>query len=317
MPTTWSRRSNSTSTPLHLTSSSKSLRYRAQHYIARDVPRRPVDPCCTVRRGAPGRALLQAPTGPGETVSSHEQPQQAKERLFGADGIDIDFRRITTQYWETFLPESGDVPTVENERGRLLQWFAGEGRWRCTESLAYRKLVTRSNARLMLQSLNRFTTHIGYRGLLILFDEAAEMSYSMMRKSNLKQAHNNLLHLIKGIDETEGLFLIHATTPDFYIDERHGSTICGALAQRIGKTRRSPTASSWTASGILTKLNRHRATTYGLIRSIYITAYPEFAEVVPSEAELQDYARKLLEAHPEFSREEWRILVQWNGGGAR
>lgn len=256
------------------------------------------------------RALLQAPVDSGETVS-HERLQQAKERLFGADSIDIDFRRITTQYWETFLPESGDVPTVENERGRLLQWFAGEGTMALYRKLGIQKLVNRSNARLMLQSLNRFTTHIGYRGLLILFDEA-EMSYSTMRKSNLKQAHNNLLHLINSIDETEGLFLIYATTPDFYIDERHGITIYGALAQRIGKPEDRPPRPLdriWNLDQVKSSLSDH-LNAASKIRSIYITAYPEFAEAVPSEAELQDYAGKLLEAHPEFSRvSEWRILV--------
>ena len=63
----------------------------------------------------------------------------------------------------------------------------------------------------MLRSLGTFALHTGYRGLVILFDEA-EMSYSVMRRSDLKSAHNNLLHLINGVDESEGLFLVYATT---------------------------------------------------------------------------------------------------------
>lgn len=256
------------------------------------------------------RALFQGPAGPGETVS-HERLQETKEKLFAAEGIDIDFRRITAQYWETFLPESGDVATLENARGRLLQWFAGEGTMALYRKLGIQKIVNRANARLMLQSLSRLATHIGYRGLVILFDEA-EMSYSTMRKSNLKQAHNNLLHLINSIDETEGLFLIYATTPDFYMDERHGITIYGALAQRIGKPEeRSPRPLDriWNLDQAESSLNDHLNAACK-IRRIYVSAYPEYAESVSSEAELRQYAEKLIEAHPEFSRvSKWRVLV--------
>ena len=256
------------------------------------------------------RALLQAPPSPEETAP-YERYQDAKEKLFSANGIDIDFRRVVAQYWETFLPEGGDVATLENTRGRLLQWFAGEGTMGMYRKLNVQKIVNRSNARLMLQSLSRYATHIGYRGLVILFDEA-EMSYSTMRKSNLKQAHNNLLHLINSIDESEGLFLIYATTPDFYIDERHGITIYGALAQRIGKPDEKsprPLDRIWNLDCVQSSLDDHLNAACK-IRDIYVTAYPEHAKEVPSEKELRAYVAGLIEAHPEFSRvREWRVVV--------
>src|SRR5207249_2916445 len=101
------------------------------------------------------------------------------------------------------------------------------------------KIVNRSNARLMLQSLSRFASHVGYRGIVVLLDET-EMSYSVMRKSNLKQAHNNLLHLINSIDESPSLFLVYAATPDFWLDDRYGIRTYGALNQRIGKPEDRP-----------------------------------------------------------------------------
>jgi len=61
----------------------------------------------------------------------------------------------------------------------------------------------------------------GYQGLLIEFDEA-EMAYSTMRKAALREAHNNLLSLINNIEMIPGLFLIYATTPDFFNDPKHG-----------------------------------------------------------------------------------------------
>ena len=256
------------------------------------------------------RALMETPPGLDETVP-HERYQDVKEKLFAADGIDIDFRRIVAHYWETFLPEGGDVATLENTRGRVLQWFAGEGTMGMYRKIDVQKTVNRANARLMLQSLSRFATHVGYRGLVILFDEA-EMSYSTMRKSNLKQAHNNLLHLINSIDESEGLFLTYATTPDFYIDERHGIIIYGALAQRIGKPDEKsprPLDRIWNLDCVQSSLDDH-LNAVCKIKDIYVTAYPEYTKVIPSEAELRGYVAEIMEAHPEFSRvSKWRVVV--------
>lgn len=257
------------------------------------------------------QALLKNPTASEEAVS-HERFQEAKEMLFADDAIDIDFRRVVAQHWETFLPEHGDVATLKNTRERLLQWFAGEGTLGMYRPLGIQKIVTRANARLMLQSLSRFATHAGYRGLLILFDEA-EMTYSTMRKSNLKQAHNNLLHLINSIDESDGLFLIYATTPDFYMDERHGITIYGALAQRIGRPEDRPPRPLdriWNLDSLKTSVDDH-LNAASKIRGIYGIAYPDqLDEMAVTDEELREHISKLVEVHPEFSRvNTWRVVV--------
>lgn len=256
------------------------------------------------------QALLQAPSEADETISP-QRLQMMREKLFAADGIDIDFRRVVAQFWETFLPEGGDPATLENTRGRLLQWFAGEGTAGMYRPQGVQKIVNRANARLMLQSLSRFVTHINYRGLVILFDEA-ERSYSTMRKSNLKQAHNNLLHLINSIDESDGLFLIYATTPDFYMDERHGIVTYGALAQRIGKPEdRAPRPLDriWNLDFMHTSRDDY-LNAASKIRQIYQTAYPELAAGALPDAELSEYVGKLVDAHPEFSQvSAWRVVV--------
>ena len=256
------------------------------------------------------RALLGPHNGTSDAVS-HERLQEQKDKLFAAEEIDIDVRRIVAQFWETFLPDAGDIATLENARGRLMQWFSGEGTVGSYRPFGVQKIVNRANARLMLQSLSRLITHIGYRGLVILFDEA-EMSYSTMRKSNLKQAHNNLLHLINSIDESDGLFLIYATTPDFYIDERHGITIYGALAQRIGKPEQRPPRPLdriWNLDVLDTSLE-HYLNAANKIRDIYGAAYPDLITACIPDSELRSYIRKLVEAHPEFSRvSTWRVVV--------
>ncbi len=257
------------------------------------------------------RCLFKAPTGPEETVP-HEVFQEAKEKLFAAQGIDIDVRRMVVHFWETFLPEGGDPATLDDIRGRIMQWFAGEGTVSLYRSqFGVQKIVTRANARLMLESLSRLCIHLGYRGLLILLDEA-EQSYSTMRKSSLKQAHNNLLHLINSIDASSGAFLIYAATPDFFVDDRHGITLYGALAQRIGRPEdRPPNALEkvWNLDKIETT-NDDYLIAAGKIRAIFLQAYPDLEPDAPTDSALRSYVSDLVGMHPEFSTvSTWRVVV--------
>lgn len=246
------------------------------------------------------------------SVITQERYQEAKEKLFATDGIDIDFRRMISHYWETFLPQGGDPSALEDVRGRILQWFQGEGTLGSYRSqFGVQKIVNRSNARLMLQSLSRFATHAGYRGVVILLDEA-EMSYSVMRKSNLKQAHNNLLHLINSIDESEGLFLVYAATPDFFIDDRYGLTTYGALAQRIGRPEeRAPRAMDrvWNLDEVETSPEEY-FTAASKIRQIFLVANPHVEASFINEDSLKDFVSEIVRVHPEFSHvSTWRVVV--------
>ncbi len=227
--------------------------------------------------------------------------------------IDIDFRRLVCRYWETYLPEAGDVALLEDRRGRIMQWFSGEGTIGAyRKEFGVQKLVNRSNARLLLRSLGRYAIHAGFSGIVVLLDEA-EMSYSVMRKSALKTAHNNLLHLINSIEESPGLFLVYATTPDFYTDERHGIQIYGALAQRIGRPEERPPRALdrvWNLEYLQPTLADYSAAARK-IRSLYIAAYPEYRQAVLNEGSLDTFVKELLDAHPRFSAVGfWRVLVK-------
>lgn len=255
--------------------------------------------------------LRRALAGPDDEPISAERIQQAREALFAEDTIDIDFRRMIARYWQTFLPDAPDPATVEDERGQILQWFAGEGTLGFYRSrFGVQKIVNRANARLMLQSLSKFTRHIGYRGLVILLDEA-EMSYSVMQKSNLKQAHNNLLHLINGIEESDGLLLVYAATPDFYIDDHHGIVKYGALAQRIGRPDDSPPRPLdrvWNLDAVETTKD-HYTGAAKRIREIYLRSSLADDGLI-SEDDLEETIAKLVDEHPEFSQvSTWRVVV--------
>ena len=243
---------------------------------------------------------------------AYEHYQAAREKLMSCNAIDIDFRKIVDHYWKTFLPDAPDPATVEQARNELLQWFSGEGTVASyRKRFEINKLVSKESAKLMLQSLSAFIQLAGYRGLVILFDEA-EMSYSIMRKSALKDAHNNLLHLINNIENLPGLFLLYATTPDFYTDPKHGIVIYGALQTRIGKPEdRQPKALDvvWNLDAVPFDLPQYQEVARK-IRLLYIQTYPVAKDVVPNEDELDELVEGLLDLHPSLSPVKfWRVLT--------
>jgi hypothetical protein len=243
---------------------------------------------------------------------TYEHYQTAREKLMACNAIDIDFRKIIDQYWKTYLPEAPDQATVEQERNELLQWFSGEGTvGSYRKRFGVNKLVSKETAKLMLQSLSAFVRLAGYRGLVILFDEA-EMSYSIMRKSALKDAHNNLLHLINNIENLPGLFLLYATTPDFYTDPKHGIVIYGALQTRIGKPEdREPKALDvvWNLDAVPFDVPQYQEVARK-IRSLYIKTFPVAESVVPSESDLDEFVAGLHDLHPSLSPVKfWRVLT--------
>lgn len=243
---------------------------------------------------------------------SYEQYAKAVEALMGDHGIDIDFKKMIGQYWETFLPEAPDQTMVEQTRAEILQWFSGEGTiGNFRKRFGVSKIVSRENAKLMLHSLASFVRLSGYKGLLILFDEA-EQTYSTMRKSDLREAHNNLLSLINNIESLSGLFLIFATTPDFYTDPKHGIVIYGALSGRIGSpTTHRPRALDvvWNLDAVETRLEDFQEAARR-IRSVYALAYPEAESILPNEQSVNQKVAELYRIHPSLAAIRfWRLLV--------
>jgi len=236
----------------------------------------------------------------------------ACEKLMENKGIDIDFKKIIQDCWKTYLPEGSEKATIEQTRGETLQWFAGEGtKGFYRKRFEVNKTVSRENAKLMLQSLSEFIKLAGYKGLIILFDEA-EQSYSTMRKSALKDAHNNLLSLINSIESLSGMLLIYATTPDFYTDPKHGIVVYGALSGRIGKPEDHPPRaleSVWNLDAVTIKIEDYHEVARK-IRSLYIQDYPMAEKILMDDGNLEAFVNELYELHPSLSAVRfWRVLV--------
>ena len=258
------------------------------------------------------RHLFRHETHTRSVVVTREAYDKACSELMADGDIDIDFRRLVCRFWETYLLDQGDSVMLEDRRGRIMQWFSGEGTIAAyRKEFGVQKLVNRSNARVLLRSLARYAMLAGYTGVVILLDEA-EMSYSVMRKSELRKAHNNLLHLINGIDESPGLFFVYASTPDFFFNEKHGIGIHGALVQRVGRPQQRPPRALdrvWNLDHAQPDLADYQLAARR-IRELYITAHPEHAEELFDLASLDEFVRDLLAIHPRFGAIGfWRVLM--------
>jgi len=133
-----------------------------------------------------------------------------------------------------------------------------------------------------------------------------------LRRSSLKDAHNNLLSLINNIDGLNGLFLVYATTPDFFTDPKHGIVIYGALADRIGKPEeRKPKAldTIWNFDEVEIGLSDYQSAGKKIL-SIYTDEYPEGIDLLPSDEEVEKFVEDLSAIHPSLSSVRfWRVLV--------
>lgn len=259
-------------------------------------------------------SLLYLATGSSVVTDqiSYEDYNKASESLMLDPSIDIDFKKMIQKYWETYLPEAAEPTIQEQTRAEILQWFSGEGTLGShRKRFGVNKIVGKDNAKLMLQSLAGFVRLSGYKGLLILFDEA-EKSYSVMRKSALQDAHNNLLSLINNVETLPGLFLIYATTPDFFTDPKHGIVIYGALAGRIGGPENRPPRALdtiWNFDDVATELPDYQ-TAANKIQKIYATAYPEAETELPPEDEVNKFVKDLHQIHPSLSAVRfWRVMI--------
>lgn len=235
------------------------------------------------------------------------------ERLFADQRIDVDVKRVVRAYWETFIGESTDVAVLEERRGKLLQWFAGEAnKSEFRKEFGVQKLVNKENARVILSSLVALVQMLGHKGLLILFDES-EMTHSTMSRSNLKQAHNNLLHLLNEVGEIPGLILVYAAVPEFFTDPKTGIRIYGALAARIGDPpEHAPKALDkvWNLDQIeLEEADFQEAASR--IRAIYSRAYPDEVGSLLADGELRSRVADVVGQHgPYQATSRWRVVIK-------
>jgi hypothetical protein len=248
-----------------------------------------------------------------EHGSKHAAIEALNSDLMEQIDIDIDFRRVVVEYWKTFAEDGRTADVVENIRGTLMQWFEGEGQATAfRRDFGVQKMVKKENARIFLASLGKFVRWLGFRGLLVLLDES-EMSHSTMRKSSLRDAHNNLLHLINEAESVGGLFLLYAAVPEFFDDPKYGIKTYGALAQRIGALEAKQPKSLDKVWNIdyLAQEDDAFASAAAKIRGIYEVAYADEVASLPSVADLSEHISGVIAEHPAYSQvSSWRVAIK-------
>jgi len=277
----------------------------------------PTNPMDDQQVAVPFRQVIEAALQRLGNPHRAEQPIRqtfltAQTAFAGHQGIDIDFKKIVLAYWQTYVAEDADPVELETQREELLQWFAGEGTiGTYRKKYNVNKMASRENARLLLQSLVRFVQAAGFEGIIVLFDEA-EGAYSTMRKSALKDAHNNLLSLINNMDKIPGLFMVYATTPDFFIDPKHGIIVYGALAQRIGKAEdKIPSALDivWNFDKLQSTMEDYCKAAQK-IHALYELGFPEAKDRLGSPDELVPLIQEWVKGHGPFHAvRAWRVVV--------
>jgi len=270
-----------------------------------------VDPLGEVLRRSLFAQVGEDPTGTANISPSGLR--EAQESLYGAPNIDPDVKRIVDGYWKTYVSDAGDVVALEEQRALALGWFKAEGTLPpYRKAFGVNKLVNRSNARIMLQSLSRLTRHLGYEGLVLLLDEG-ELSTSLLRRSNVRDAHNNLRDLIDGIQSNQGLFAVYAATPDFFENADYGVRTYGALAQRIGQLPDGPPAAYarvWNLDKLTIGESAYEDAA-SRIRDVYLSFRPESLASVVDDAGIRNHIRGLVKQHPERATvSTWRIVTQ-------
>lgn len=254
--------------------------------------------------------------GTGDRTSSGpitvEQYHAASAKLTADRGIDNDLRKVVDLYWQTFLPDTDDEVANQRRREELMQWFNGEGRlsfWQKQYGLM--KVVAKDNAKRLLQSLGALVRLAGYKGIVILFDEA-ELSYSQMSRTSLRVAQNNLLSLINNLEALPGIVMIYATTPDFYSDQKHGIKTYGALEQRIGQPEdKEPRAIDrvWNIDADVYDTQAYLLVGRK-IRDLYAIASPETVGRLPSDEKVDAIVRELERLRtPSSQMSFWRELI--------
>jgi len=241
-----------------------------------------------------------------------EHFNKASSALLSDEKIDADFKKMVVHYWKTLVEPDINQGVLQLTRDEIIQWFCGEGSIGFyKKKYLVMKMIKRENSKWMFQSLARFVRLSGYRGLVILFDEA-ESSYSVMSKSALKDAQNNLKFLIDNVEASPGMFLIYAATPDFYVDPKYGIKVYGALYQRIGTPEQKPPTALqkvWNIDQVQIGLEDWQSSARK-IRDIYLAAYPDAEKSILSVADTNKFVSELFESHPKAAAVSFpRLMV--------
>lgn len=146
----------------------------------------------------------------------------------------FDFATVLSSYWRGH--RLGD----ESLKEAALRWLRGEFATRsdARAALGVRVIVDDDSWYDYIKLLARFVADLGYRGLLLLVDEAVNLykiSHSLSRQANYEKLLTMFNDTMQGKAEHLGIFI--GGTPKFVEDQRRGLFSYEALRSRLSESR--------------------------------------------------------------------------------
>ncbi len=146
----------------------------------------------------------------------------------------FDFAAVVTAFWRGY--RQGD----EERRSAAMRWLRGEftTKTEARSSLGVRVIVDDASWYDTLKIMARFVAAIGYKGLLLLIDEAANLykiSHAVSRATNYERLLAMFNDTMQGKAEHLGILL--AGTSQFLEDPRRGLYSYEALRSRLAESR--------------------------------------------------------------------------------
>ena len=153
---------------------------------------------------------------------------EIKRMVFG-----YDFAHVLSKYW---LGYEGDEELVENS----LKWLRGEyhTKTEAKQDLNVRAVITDENWFDFIKILAKFVTYVGYKGLLIFFDECVyltRVNHTMSRRNNYERILAIFNETMQGKASNIGVFF--GGTPYFLEDQYRGLFSYEALQSRLKSSR--------------------------------------------------------------------------------
>ncbi|MGO9122043.1 MAG: ATP-binding protein [Desulfomonilaceae bacterium] len=146
----------------------------------------------------------------------------------------FDFARVVTAYWRGYREDKDEL------KGNALRWLLGEfsTKTEARSSLGVAVIVDDANWYDYIKLLASFVTTLGYKGLLVLIDEAVNLykiSHSVSRQTNYEKMLSIYNDTMQGKAQRLGIMV--GGTPQFLEDQRRGLYSYEALRSRLADSR--------------------------------------------------------------------------------
>lgn len=146
----------------------------------------------------------------------------------------FDFAAVLSAYWRGY--RFGE----DSLQDAALRWFRGEfaTKTEAREQLDVRVIIDDTSWYDYLKLMAKFVSEIGYRGLLILIDEAVNLykiTHTVARENNYEKLLAMFNDTMQGKAEYMGILM--AGTPQFLEDPRRGLYSYEALRSRLAESR--------------------------------------------------------------------------------